>query len=439
MASSLTYQTGYLGPVKYQQPEIELKDPLEDIKLNQAQLEVAKKAREAAEAARVATQKAALKDINLSSDVNLWGGDYAALSQAEALLMSDEIMNQLASSPDGQLLYNQLVQQVADAQAMATDYYNNTWGSAEDGGNLSTWNSAYIRSLTPNENFFEDAGYVPEMTWEQAEAVRNSLDQEYASNVRIDAALGKIVYTDAKGQTVVLGQEQRDKKVFDPRLKDMDVDGYDWYSKNVGGIIHQSDQDVKDFILYATNDPDSRAHKRMMNHYALSTNTSLSDIYASGGDAYQQHYEAALKLWQDEAVKARQEAARTDREPSEQEKARYNARMSVINSTAVSGTDYEFTPADNLVFEAAFGVAEAKNFSRKITANGLDVPLTQLGENNKLITVYGDVTGVIKAQNEYVDVAIDKIRLDFQNGNLIVVGRVPATGKVGEGTPGGVV
>jgi hypothetical protein len=432
MASSLTYQTGYLGPIKYQQPEIELKDPLQDIKLDQAKLEVAKKAREASEAARVAAQKAALKDINLSSDVNLWGGDYAALSQAEALLMSDEIMNQLASSPDGQLLYNQLVQQVADAQSMAVDYYNNTWGNADEDGTNSTWNSAYIRSITPNQNPFEKSGFVPQMTWKEAEAVRNSLDQEYAQNVRIDAALGKIVYTDVNGQTVVLGQEQRNKGVFDPRLKDMDVDGYDWYSSSVGGINHQSDQDVKDFVSAATNDPTTDAHRRMMNHYALSKGLTLDDIDKLGKDVYQDHYEAALKMWQDEAIKARQEMARPDREPSEQDKARYNARMSVIRNTAVSGTDYEFTPSDDYVFKALFGDSGAQRYSRKITARSLIVPVN-FGKGNS-VNIYGDGPN---GQDTQYNIEINDIVLDFETGNLIVSGNIPATGGAGSGTPGG--
>lgn len=312
MPSSLSYSTGFNHGYTPPLSRRDLVDPIDkDVfaPFNDAleSIEANRKKAEEEKAKRLAEHKKLREEVDTASTVNLWDGDYSLYNEVGQWLMSDEVINEFASTPEGMAQWEQMVQQYSDQIGLSEDYYKSTYGSNEEAENptLSTWNSGYFRSLLPDQNFYENISMRDTVTWDQMEARAAQLNEAYHVPGSIRFENGQIVYTTLDGKTEVLGQHAKDMKVFDPGLVNLDVSGYDYFTKVDDGKF-ETEEAVNTHIKNATRDINSVNFKRMMEHYLNSDafkgpKLTIDEVLAS-----EQHISdyapSALKLWQEEAL-----------------------------------------------------------------------------------------------------------------------------------------
>lgn len=322
MPSSLSYSTGYLGASKYQVPftRTDLVDPInkdvfDGFSKYQESIEAQKRKREEERQKMLAEHKQMRSEVDAASTVNLYDGDYALYKEMGNWLMSDEVINQYASTQEGMAQWESMVQQYHDAIGLGEQYYQATWGSAEEQEKptLSTYNSAYFRSLTPEVNFYEGMNMTATTTWDQIEANYQKLQSQYHVPGSMRFENGSIVYDTIDGRTVALGTEQRDMKVFDPNLSMMDVSGYQYFTKVDNGKFENEDQ-VRYHIEDAVRDPSGSNFKLMLEHYLRNADfaeglprPTFDEVMNSyNPDAentlYDKYVPDAIEMWKDEAV-----------------------------------------------------------------------------------------------------------------------------------------
>jgi len=312
MPSSLSYSTGFNHGYTPPLSRRDLVDPIDkDVfaPFNDTleSIEANRKKAEEEKAKRLAEHKKLREEVDTASTVNLWDGDYSLYNEVGQWLMSDEVINEFASTPEGMAQWEQMVQQYSDQIGLSEEYYKSTYGSNEEAENptLSTWNSGYFRSLLPDQNFYETISMRDTVTWDQMEAKAAQLNEAYHVPGSIRFENGQIVYTTLDGKTEVLGQHAKDMKVFDPGLVNLDVSGYDYFTKVDDGNF-ETEEAVNTHIKNATRDVNSVNFKRMMEHYLNSDafqgpKLTIDEVLAS-----EQHISdylpSALKLWQEEAL-----------------------------------------------------------------------------------------------------------------------------------------
>ncbi len=313
MSSSLSYTTGFNHRYTPPLSRRDLVDPIDkDVfaPFNDAleSIEANRKKAEEEKAKRLAEHKKLREEVDTASTVNLWDGDYSLYNEVGQWLMSDEVINEFASTPEGMAQWEQMVQQYSDQIALSENYYNSTYGSNEEAGNptLSTWNSGYFRSLLPDQNFYEGVSMRDTVTWDQMEAKAAELNEAYHVPGSIRFQDGQIVYQTINGNTEVLGQHAKDMKVFDPGLVNLDVSGYDYFTKVDDGKF-DTEESVRYHIKNATTDMQGVNFKRMMEHYLNNGDfdgqaPSYDEVMASP-DLVQKYAPSALEMWQEEALK----------------------------------------------------------------------------------------------------------------------------------------
>ena len=314
MTSSLSYTTGfnhgYTPPLR----RTDLVDPIDkdvfkDFNKLQEEAEARRKKLEEERAARLAEHKKRREEVDRASTVNLWDGDYSLYNEIGQMLMSDDVLNGFASSPEGMAEWENMVQAYKDQIALSEEYYKQVYGSADEANAPTnfTWNSSYFRSLLPETNFFEGFSQRATRGFDVIQAQADMLNSEYhvPGSVRIEN--GRIVYDLVGGGTEVMGQHQNDPNVFDPGLVALDVSGYDYFRKVDDGKFETKDS-VKNHIANATRDQDSQNFRRMMDHYLQNGDFNPDgytiDEVMGREDLIEKYQPSALELWQEEALQA---------------------------------------------------------------------------------------------------------------------------------------
>ena len=314
MTSSLSYTTGFNHGYTPPLSRRDLVDPIdkdlfEDFNKLQEAAEARRKKLEEERAARLAEHKKRREEVDRASTVNLWDGDYSLYNEIGQLLMSDDVLNGFASSPEGMAEWENMVQAYKDQIALSEEYYKQVYGSSDEASSPTnfTWNSSYFRSLLPETNFFEGFSQRATRGFEDIQAQADILNSEYhvPGSVRIEN--GRIVYDLVGGGTEVMGQHYNDPNVFDPGLVALDVSGYDYFRKVDDGKF-ETKESVENHIANATRDQDSQTFRRMMDHY-LQNGDFNPDGYTIDEVMNNQlliddYEKKARRLWQDEALQA---------------------------------------------------------------------------------------------------------------------------------------
>lgn len=315
MTSSLSYTTGfnhgYTPPLR----RTDLVDPIDkdvfaDFNKLKEEAEARRKKLEEERAARLAEHKKRREEVDRASTVNLWDGDYSLYNEIGQLLMSDDVLNGFASSPEGMAEWENMVQAYKDQIALSEEYYKQVYGSSDEANSPTnfTWNSSYFRSLLPETNFFEGFSQRATRGFEDIQASADALNSEYhvPGTVRIEN--GRIVYDLVEGGTEVMGQHQNDPNVFDPGLVALDVSGYDYF-RGVDDGKFETEDSVKNHIANATRDQNSQNFRRMMDHYLQNgdfdpkARKTIDEVMADEG-LIEQFKGSALEMWQNEAIQA---------------------------------------------------------------------------------------------------------------------------------------
>lgn len=340
---ALSYQTGYRnfykGPLSKQDIDTDVFKPFKDY---QKTLEEAKKKAETDREKRLAMHKEMRGQIEDVSTTNMYDGHYKLLRDAASVLASQSTIDKYASTPEGQSQYEGMVQQLNDAIDYYENYYKSTYGSSKDDPTLSTWNAAYMRSLTPEVNAFQGAGYEATRGWDQINGAYESLQgqQHRQGSVRIEN--GQLMFDGVDGKSMGIMETPLDMKIFDPGLQVMDMSGYTYFIQKDDGKF-QTEQAVRDYIANSINENDINL-THSLRHYINTNDIQRGYEDLLSDEAWMgQKMDEIVKLWQDEAVdawrgrKAKDKPTSTDVTRYEAEKEKRRQIESALRSVNISG------------------------------------------------------------------------------------------------------
>lgn len=334
---ALSYQTGYRnfykGPLSKKDIDTDVFKPFKDY---QKTLEEAKIKAEADREKRLAMHKEMRGQIEDVSTTNMYDGHYKLLRDAASVLASQSTIDKYASTPEGQSQYEGMVQQLNDAIDYYENYYKSTYGSSKDDPTLSTWNAAYMRSLTPEVNTFQGAGYEATRGWDQINGAYEGLQgqQHRQGSVRVEN--GQLMFDGLDGKSMGIMETPLDMKIFDPGLQVMDMSGYTYFMQKDDGRF-QTEQAVRDYIANSINENDVNL-THSLRHYINTNDIQRGYEDLLSDEAWMgQKMDEIVKLWQDEAVDA------------------WRGRRAKDKPTATDVTRYEAEKEKRRRVEAALG------------------------------------------------------------------------------------
>ncbi|NBW42112.1 hypothetical protein EBR25_14150, partial [bacterium] len=184
----------------------------------------------------------------------------------------------------------------------------------------------------PEENYYEDDGFVETLTPEELQNRYNSLNASDMQAGSMTVKDGKFVYLDAQGNEVS-GIKQREKNPFDPGLEPADFSGFTHFRKRDDGKFDDKTE-VTEFVKNSIEE-NEKHRTQALRHYAKEKGLEESVVMENPD----QYIQSATDMWINEALDAWNQSKPTStasegdkraaREAAAEEEARQNLYDSV--------------------------------------------------------------------------------------------------------------
>lgn len=201
--------------------------------------------------------------IDSLNKTGMYQGHYDMLQEAAAILKNPETIDEYASSPEKQIQYEGMIDELNQSIDYYENYYATTFGKSGDAANGITYSSQLARDLNPSINSWGESGMQQITTDEEQTKKLAELSQGFHEKGGVTIRDGKLVYgvpgaaglygpkQQARGDTYksILNQDLP-AQPFKPELRAIEMNGAEYFSKVDNGTFHTKER----MAAYLTND-----------------------------------------------------------------------------------------------------------------------------------------------------------------------------------------
>lgn len=244
--------------------------------------------------------------VDAPSNLNMYEGHYAMLEEFAQFLASPDTIKEYASSVEGEMEFNALIDQLLTLTDTFEGYYNQTYGEFGDPIDAPTWEAAMRRKQEGVKG--GDINY--DTPHEEMRSRLNKLDSKM--HQKMDVRGGRVVFIDNEGNEIVPGEDMLDLDVFRSDISERAPrTGGQYIASVFDPEAMNSPAAVEEQVISAMEDPDvMRDASRSYVEEMMIQNPDFS-MTPEEVEATPIHREAAEKLY---IKQAQEEAARRQRD-----------------------------------------------------------------------------------------------------------------------------
>ena len=269
-----------------------------------------------AEAARKEQEKASKEQrkqymemsekVKAPSTLKMYDGHYAMLEDFAQFLANPETIKEYASSVEGEMEFNALIDQLLNLTSTFEGYYNQTYGEFGDPIDAPTWEAAVRR----NQEGVKGGDISYDTSYEEMLSRMNKLDSKMHQKMEVRG--GRVVFVDNEGNELVPGEDMLDLNVFRSEVSERPPrTGGQYISSVFDPEAMSSPAAVEEQVIAALEDPDTmRDASRTYVEEMMIQNPDFS-MTPEEVEANPTHREAAEKLY---IKQAQEEVARRQRD-----------------------------------------------------------------------------------------------------------------------------
>ncbi len=184
--------------------------------------------------------------IDSLNKTGMYQGHYDMLQEAAAILKSPETIDEYASSPEKQIQYEGMIDELNQSIDYYENYYATTFGKSGDPANGITYSSQLARDVNSNINSWGESGMEQITTDEEQTKKLAELSQGFHEKGGVAIRDGKLVYGEGKS---ILNQDLP-AQPFKPELRAIEMSGAEYFSKIDNGSFDTKER----MSAYLTND-----------------------------------------------------------------------------------------------------------------------------------------------------------------------------------------
>ena len=132
--------------------------------------------------------------IDSLNKTGMYQGHYDMLQEAAGILKNPETIDEYASSPEKQIQYENMIDELNQSIDYYENYYTTTFGKSGDAANGITYSSQLARDLNPTINSWGESGMEQITTDEEQTKKLAELSQGFHEKGGVTIRNGKLVY-----------------------------------------------------------------------------------------------------------------------------------------------------------------------------------------------------------------------------------------------------
>jgi len=196
----------------------------------------------------------------------MYPGHFEMLQEAANKLKLPEIIDEYSSSPEKQIQYENMIDELNQSIDYYENYYTTTFGKSGDPANGITFNSQLSR-MGMNENVWGESGMEQVTSEEEMQTRLSEIQRGFHKSGSVRFEDGRIVYDSLSGgphgQSIV--NQNLPNQPFKPELRAIEMSGAEYFAKIDNGSFDTKDR----MAAVMTNDlnRNSAAFQGIARHY----------------------------------------------------------------------------------------------------------------------------------------------------------------------------
>lgn len=226
--------------------------------------------------AKEAQYKETREQIDSLNKAGMYQGHYDMLQEAAAVLKDPATIDEYASSPEKQIQYENMVDELNQSIDYYENYYTTTFGRSGDPANGITYSSELARQINPSMNIWGESGMEQVTTNEELTGKLSELSKGFHTPGSVTIKDGKLVYgtPGESGEPMLRARGTKYNSIlnqnlpaqpFKPELRAIEMSGAEYFAKIDNGSF-----DTKERMeAVMTNDlnRNSAAFQGIARHY----------------------------------------------------------------------------------------------------------------------------------------------------------------------------
>jgi len=181
--------------------------------------------------------------VDAPDHANMYDGHWAMLEEFAGHLANPETIKRYASSVEGEMEFNALIDQLLTLTDTFETYYKETYGDANDPDDMPTFSGSSNRDLH-GVTSIGDINYNTPHSEMMSRLVQ--LDSKQHTGMRIEG--GRVVFTGPDGEEILPGANL-DMDVFKPDISERaPMSGSDFMNSGFDESAFKTEQNVRDFV-----------------------------------------------------------------------------------------------------------------------------------------------------------------------------------------------
>lgn len=177
--------------------------------------------------AKEAQYKETREQIDSLNKAGMYQGHYDMLQEAAAILKSPATIDEYTSSPEKQIQYENMVDELNQSIDYYENYYNTTFGKSGDPANGITYSAELARQLNPSVNAWGETGMEQVTTNEELTNRLVEVSKGFHNPGSVTIQDGKLVYGEGKS---ILNNDLP-AQPFQPELIAIEMSGAEYFAK----------------------------------------------------------------------------------------------------------------------------------------------------------------------------------------------------------------
>lgn len=177
--------------------------------------------------AKEAQYKETREQIDSLNKAGMYQGHYDMLQEAAAILKNPATIDEYTSSPEKQIQYENMVDELNQSIDYYENYYTTTFGKSGDPANGITYSAELARQLNPSMNVWGESGMEQVTTNEELTSKLAEVSKGFYNPGSVTIQDGKLVYGEGKS---ILNKDLP-AQPFKPELKAIEMSGAEYFAK----------------------------------------------------------------------------------------------------------------------------------------------------------------------------------------------------------------
>lgn len=177
--------------------------------------------------AKEAQYKETREQIDSLNKAGMYQGHYDMLQEAAAVLKNPATIDEYTSSPEKQIQYENMVDELNQSIDYYESYYTTTFGKSGDPANGITYSAELARQLNPSVNAWGETGMEQVTTNEELTNKLVEVSKGFHNPGSVTIQDGKLIYGEGKS---ILNKDLP-AQPFQPELRAIEMSGAEYFAK----------------------------------------------------------------------------------------------------------------------------------------------------------------------------------------------------------------